>query len=129
MDGDRELLSGEVGRADRGPPANVPEANRVRGRAEVEGAPVEDPVDRPHQRATVLGGGGEREQAHPLEPRGKLTGGDSTLRRGDAPQMIACIPIAPVEQGLERPQVLVSLVHRCTPAAAFTRATPMASSP
>ena len=46
LDVDGEFLGRQMRRADLRPPADVANADRVRCRAEVECAPIEDPVDR-----------------------------------------------------------------------------------
>jgi hypothetical protein len=109
--GDRELLPGQVGRADVRPGADVAEAHGVRRRAEVERAPVEDAVHRPDERAPVGGDRRERQQPHPAQARGDLLGVEPPLRRDDPAQVGAGRRVAAVEEVLQRREIGRRLVH------------------
>jgi hypothetical protein len=77
----------------------------------VEGAAVEDAVDRADERAPVGADGGERQQAHAVEQPHQLLGTNAPLRRVDREQVRARGGVAGVDQTLERRDVPVGLVH------------------
>jgi len=89
----------------------VPEAERIRARAEVERPPVEDAVDRPAQRTAVAGDGREDEQGHARQPVGDLAGSRAPFRCVDAKEMGPGSVVAAVEQRLNLSEVTRRLVH------------------
>jgi hypothetical protein len=100
-----------MGRADLGAAGDVAEAHGIRRRTEVEGAAVEDAVDRPDDRSAVRRDGRQRQQAHARQALGDLLGREPALRRVDAQQVRSRRRVAAVEQRLQRRQVVGRLVH------------------
>lgn len=111
VDGDAELLAGEVGGTDVGALCDVAEQERVGSRAEPEGTAVEEAIDGAGDGASVTGGGGEGEQTHAAEALGELLGGESTVRSVDAGRVPAGDGVALVKEVLERLKILVGFMH------------------
>ena len=65
---DRQLLAGQVGRADVRTLSDVANTQGIRRRSEVERSPLEDSVDRPSQRATVRGHSRQGQKPHTRQP-------------------------------------------------------------
>jgi hypothetical protein len=89
-------------RAHRRPLGDVLEAHGVRGRAEVKGAAVEDPVDRSDDRAAVCGGGRQSEQPHAVEALGNLRRRQPMFGAVDAQRVPAGLLVAAVQDLLQR---------------------------
>lgn len=111
VDGDRELLARQVGRADLRSISDVAEAHRIRCRAEVESATKEDAVNRADDRSPIGGDGRQGQQAHPGQTVSNLVGSQPPFRGDDAEQVPPGGREAAVEQVLQGGQVRRRLAH------------------
>src|SRR3954469_17335025 len=90
---------------------DVLKAHRVGARAEVKRTPVEDPVDRTDDWATIRGDRRESEQAHTRQTFGDLFRAEPPVRCVDPEQMRAGARVAPVEKFLQPFDIGRRLMH------------------
>src|SRR3954453_8622682 len=94
------------------PAPDVLKAHGVGTRAEMKRTPVEDPVDRTDDRATIRGDRRKREQAHTGQTFGDLFRAEPPVRCVDPEQMRAGARVAPVEKFLQPFAIGWRLMHK-----------------
>lgn len=109
--GHGEFFPGQVSRTDMRSPSDVPEAQRIRCRTEVESAAKEDAVHRPDDWSPIGGDGRQRQQAYPGQALGDLLSTQPPLRGDNAEQVPPSSRVAAVEEVLQRGEVSRRLVH------------------